>query len=1219
MLKDRIFKVLAAILIAVSMTMAAQIDFLSKVWTNAGSSDPATTIFTPPNAGVLTLSAKFANPSPWAVAQHISSNDVIYRNIESFEITYTSNVAVAIRLNDQPGRNAAEIDGTLAAGRYGSHQALLPPAPNGRTLVLNLWDFMVPDWVDSRYNVSLESRIRFINGLLVVIGAPGLTEAQVSISRLVANLAKNPPVEKSIDLAKSNNWAPSSGGGATASVGRKDNGAIEFSITRNQAGWANIFYGSFQDWGKVIGIRITYSSNQPLVLSFNDLGYADLGGFHTTLPATGGVPQTRELSLWDFTLPSNVNTARRKTLQSRFIAVSGVSISTTATTGVQASASGEISELLVYGLEEQPVDFYDFAQAPDKWTNAGAGTSSKNIVFNLANASAGIDFDFLGDWSECRGFSFYYYSNEPIALLLKNRNGAEIRYDIPFGELSPPQEGIEPIHPTYGALRGFCFSLGNFDMTSTFRQNGISVLDMNITGIRIIPATSNPTSGSIAMIRANGVLAHQYVDVVWDEQTEFVFNGGIQAPTATARTRSGATLALNIEGGATDAREQQYTAIAALATPNSAFTLRNNTRNFKIVKAAISPTLNIEGTIKTENQLNPEVIGNFGNATFTIEYSDSENGNFKAGFPTAVGTYFARANIPATANYNAATTPPVEFAVLAADAAEVAVEWGSTLSFTYDGTMQAPTARVARPGSDRKRFIDLVVDGAINQGTHKARARLEFPNVNFVMTGTRKDFTINHKPLSENMILPVDDVLWTGAQIKPGVVVKDDGKILGLGVDYEIAGYGANIDVGTGSVRIRGIGNYTGEETIEFRIFAANIGLTPVSVIWDEQESFVYNGKYQAPRVIAIHDVFGNLYDFEIEGERKNAGKRYVAKVNIDLAKYPNQTFILDEPAKTFHITPKPLAVSWSSKREFVFDKMVQGPTPSVSEQSVELRRKDDNSDVGEHTNSAVIVSSNADNYTLTNNSVNYKIVEKELDVVLPEEIDVNANQNITNEAQLLAYLNTILDFEGFQTDTLKIADISDSAGSVFTETPKIVLTKLSPSLLSSPLRSEIGFMSGGVKEIFKIQVIGAASANYALPADAIEIEVRSPGGITSINNIKKSDKRYGIKFAQNIVSEKAEMSVVLPASAASAGSATEVSVVIYDMTGNAVFERRGDYQSPAPRRGWEQSDHNNAIIWDLRNSAGRFVANGTYLVIAEAKTASGKTYTYSARLGVKR
>jgi len=107
--------------------------------------------------------------------------------------------------------------------------------------------------------------------------------------------------------------------------------------------------------------------------------------------------------------------------------------------------------------------------------------------------------------------------------------------------------------------------------------------------------------------------------------------------------------------------------------------------------------------------------------------------------------------------------------------------------------------------------------------------------------------------------------------------------------------------------------------------------------------------------------------------------------------------------------------------------------------------------------------------------------------------------------------------------------------------------------------------------------------------------------GAISINNVQKSDNRYGIRFAVNPVSENAEISVVLPNNE----RAVETKIAIYDMTGNVVFA--------------VETRHALSLRWDLRNSAGRFVANGAYLVIAEVKGASGKIYAYSARLGVKR
>jgi len=120
----------------------------------------------------------------------------------------------------------------------------------------------------------------------------------------------------------------------------------------------------------------------------------------------------------------------------------------------------------------------------------------------------------------------------------------------------------------------------------------------------------------------------------------------------------------------------------------------------------------------------------------------------------------------------------------------------------------------------------------------------------------------------------------------------------------------------------------------------------------------------------------------------------------------------------------------------------------------------------------------------------------------------------------------------------------------------------------------------------------------------------------TSIANVKKSDNRYGIRFTVNPVSDIAEITVIADTKGAGSNATTcgradpAPTVVIYDMTGNVVFECRGGVCPPA---------NNGAIIWDLRNQNGRFVANGTYIVIAEVRDRNGRTHRYSARLGVNR
>jgi hypothetical protein len=65
-----------------------------------------------------------------------------------------------------------------------------------------------------------------------------------------------------------------------------------------------------------------------------------------------------------------------------------------------------------------------------------------------------------------------------------------------------------------------------------------------------------------------------------------------------------------------------------------------------------------------------------------------------------------------------------------------------------------------------------------------------------------------------------------------------------------------------------------------------------------------------------------------------------------------------------------------------------------------------------------------------------------------------------------------------------------------------------------------------------------------------------------------------------------------------------ETKIAIYDNIGNLVFET---------------AQKNDKITWNLTNNAGRFVANGIYLVVAEIKDRNGNPYLYSAMVGVNR
>ena len=183
-------------------------------------------------------------------------------------------------------------------------------------------------------------------------------------------------------------------------------------------------------------------------------------------------------------------------------------------------------------------------------------------------------------------------------------------------------------------------------------------------------------------------------------------------------------------------------------------------------------------------------------------------------------------------------------------------------------------------------------------------------------------------------------------------------------------------------------------------------------------------------------------------------------------------------------------------------------------------------------------------------------------------------------------------------------------------------VTTAMPTQAAAPARWLVASTIGTVNPVTTTGAIATAAANanafdaaglelrtfqlsqnaFQIPDDAIvEIVFRvGEGGATSIRDVTSSDSRYGIRFAQNIVSERAEISVILP----NDEKAVETKIAVYDMTGNVV---------------WMSTTRRVPAVWDLTNSAGRFVANGTYLVIAEVKDRKGRVYTYSARLGVNR
>ena len=100
--------------------------------------------------------------------------------------------------------------------------------------------------------------------------------------------------------------------------------------------------------------------------------------------------------------------------------------------------------------------------------------------------------------------------------------------------------------------------------------------------------------------------------------------------------------------------------------------------------------------------------------------------------------------------------------------------------------------------------------------------------------------------------LEKDSYVYDGTAKKPAVAVELNGKELAPGTDYTVS-YHNNVNVGTATVTVTGIGNYTGSKTAEFTITEAaedtkRIDISKADVTLSKT-SYAYDGKPKTPSV----------------------------------------------------------------------------------------------------------------------------------------------------------------------------------------------------------------------------------------------------------------------------------------------------------------------------------------------------------------------------------
>jgi uncharacterized protein YjdB len=162
----------------------------------------------------------------------------------------------------------------------------------------------------------------------------------------------------------------------------------------------------------------------------------------------------------------------------------------------------------------------------------------------------------------------------------------------------------------------------------------------------------------------------------------------------------------------------------------------------------------------------------------------------------------------------------------------------------YTGSPVEPELAVkSADGAQLKAGVDYEVSYASNVDAGTAVATITGIG-NYVGTKEVK-FNIAPADMTKTSIDPVPDQTYTGSKIEPALAVKSaDGTQLKANTDYTVA-YASNVDAGTATATITGVGNYAGAKQIEFKIAPADVSEASVDPVPDQ----LYTGSPVEPEL----------------------------------------------------------------------------------------------------------------------------------------------------------------------------------------------------------------------------------------------------------------------------------------------------------------------------------------------------------------------------------
>ena len=230
------------------------------------------------------------------------------------------------------------------------------------------------------------------------------------------------------------------------------------------------------------------------------------------------------------------------------------------------------------------------------------------------------------------------------------------------------------------------------------------------------------------------------------------------------------------------------------------------------------PTVTLSGSVLVEG------------TDYTLEYRNNVNAGTATIVITGIGLYDGTKSVTFTITPKALTGGAITL---------------SSTSYTYDGKAKQPAVTLKLWGKTLAANSDYTVSYSSNTNAGTATATVTGKG-NYVGV-LSASFTIARASISGATVGRIDNQNRTGRAITPVPTVTLGGRTLSSGSDFTLS-YANNVAVGTATITITGVGNYTGSKTATFRIVQSLLGLNDLSFSFSNSRgSFGYGSSYVIP------------------------------------------------------------------------------------------------------------------------------------------------------------------------------------------------------------------------------------------------------------------------------------------------------------------------------------------------------------------------------------